>query len=76
MATRFPANKTRVIFRLPCLLIELFNIGMPLVRMDGRAGARSRDNKSLPQLKIVKKTVNTFEFIDGLLTGAHESHCF
>ena len=31
-------------FRLPYLLIELFDIGMPVVRTDGRAvGVRSRD---------------------------------
>ena len=29
-----------------------------------------------PQLKKVKKTVNTFEFIDGLFTGENESQCF
>ena len=29
-----------------------------------------------PQLKKVKKTVNTFEFIDGLFTGEKESQCF
>ena len=31
-------------FGLPCLLIELFYIGMPVVRTDGRSlGVRSRD---------------------------------
>ena len=29
-----------------------------------------------PQLKKLKKTVNTFEFIDGLFTGENESQCF
>ena len=33
--------KPRVAFGLPCLLIELFYIGMPVVRTDGRAGGRS-----------------------------------
>ena len=28
---------------LPYLLVELFYIGMPVVRTDGRAGVRSRD---------------------------------
>ena len=37
---RLPAKKTRVALRLPDLLIELLNIGMPLVRMYGRAGGR------------------------------------
>ena len=36
VAMRFPAEKTRVAFGLPYLLIELFFIGMPVVRMDGR----------------------------------------
>ena len=30
-----------VAFGLPYLLIELFDIGMPVVRTDGRAGGRS-----------------------------------
>ena len=33
--------KPWVAFGLPYLLIELFYIGMPVVRMDGRAGGRS-----------------------------------
>ena len=33
--------KPRVAFRLPCLLIELFYIGMPVVWTDGQAGGRS-----------------------------------
>ena len=33
--------KPRVAFGLPYLLIELFYIGMPVVRTDGRAGGRS-----------------------------------
>ena len=33
--------KPCVAFRLPYLLIELFYIGMPVVRTDGRAGGRS-----------------------------------
>ena len=36
----FP-NKTLSSFGLPYLLIELFYIGMSVVRMDGRAGGRS-----------------------------------
>ena len=36
--------KPGVAFGLPYLLIELFYIGMPVVRTDGRAvGVRSRD---------------------------------
>ena len=36
-------TKPRVAFGLPYLLIELFYIGMPVVRTDGRAvGVRSR----------------------------------
>ena len=36
--------KPRVAFGLPYLLIELFYIGMPVVRMDGGSlGVRSRD---------------------------------
>ena len=35
---RFPAKtERRVAFGLPYLLIELFNIGIPVVRIDGRA---------------------------------------
>ena len=33
---RFPANETRVAFGLPYLLIELFYIGMPVVRTGAR----------------------------------------
>ena len=33
-------NKSRVAFGLPCLLIELFYMGMPVVRMDGQAVGR------------------------------------
>ena len=36
----------------------------------------SRNCGMPPKLKIVKKTVNTFEFIDGLFTGENESQCF
>ena len=32
---RFPAKKPPVVFGLPYLLIELFHIGMPVVRTDG-----------------------------------------
>ena len=38
VAMRFPAkSEPRVAFGLPYLLIELFKIGIPVVRMDGRA---------------------------------------
>ena len=41
---RFPAKITSSCIWLPYLLIELFYIGMPVVRTDGRpVGARSRD---------------------------------
>ena len=40
---RFPAKITssRIAFGLPYLLIELFSIGMPVVRTDGRMLGRS-----------------------------------
>ena len=40
---QFPAKITRVTSGLPYLLIQLFYIGMPVVRTDGRSGVRSRD---------------------------------
>ena len=38
---RFPAKKPPVAFGLPNLLIELFYIGMPVVRTDGLSGGRA-----------------------------------
>ena len=50
VAMRFPAKYPRVPFGLPYLLIELFYIGMPVVRTDGRlvgrTDVRSRDNQN------------------------------
>ena len=40
LAMRFLAKKPRVAFGLPYLLIELFYIGMPVVRTDGRTDGR------------------------------------
>ena len=37
----FPSKYPRVAFRLPYLLIELFYIGMPVVRTDGLSGGRT-----------------------------------
>ena len=34
-AMRFPAKNSEVVFGLPYLLIELFYIGIPVVRTDG-----------------------------------------
>ena len=39
MAMRFPAKITSSCHT--CMLIELFYIGMPVVRTDGRAGGRT-----------------------------------
>ena len=56
LAMRFLAKKPRVAFGLPYPLIELFYIGMPVVRTDGRTDGR--DDKSLPKvlgcIKITK----------------------
>ena len=41
LAMRFLAKKPRVAFGLPYLLIELFYIGMPVVRTDGRKDGRT-----------------------------------
>ena len=38
---RFPLKKPRVAFGLPYLLIDLFHIGLPVVRTDGRSEGRS-----------------------------------
>ena len=62
LAMRFLAKKPRVAFGLPYPLIELFYIGMPVVRTDGRTDGRMdvrlRDDKSLPKvlgcIKITK----------------------
>ena len=40
---RFPAKKPRVAFGLPYLLIELFYVGIPVMRTDGRADVCSLD---------------------------------
>ena len=58
LAMRFLAKKPRVAFGLPYLLIELFYIGMSVVRTEGWMDVRSRDDKSLPKvlgcIKITK----------------------
>ena len=40
---RFPAKITSCCIWVAYLLVELFYIGMPVVRTDGRLGVRSRD---------------------------------
>ena len=46
LAMRFLAKKPRFAFGLPYPLIELFYIGMPVVRTDGRTDGRQVTSKS------------------------------
>ena len=47
---RFPLKEPQV----ACMLIELFYIGMPVVRMDGRAGVWSRDYQNFSDAQVTK----------------------
>ena len=48
---RFPTKiKPRVAFGLPYLLVEIFYIGMPVVRTDGRSGVQSHDYQKISRM--------------------------
>ena len=55
--------KPRVAFGLPYLLIELFYIGMPVMRTDGRSVGRSVGVRSRDYQMFAEGSITTFSYL-------------